>query len=358
MKVVPLAIIIFLCISPLVAVYATAPSWNLDSVSSGWVSNNSWNWESADNSNSADFTYSCLNVSNFQTWSFGFKTVSITVGGVWLMSSMNHWGTFTLNDVSNTHTLVLKLRVKAGLSVLGWVNYNTEWMYSFDGSAYDFNTFILNNWVDTDVWFYKSASDVLSVSLVTLNHNNGTVIQKYIYDFTVGSSWFSHVDMHQRIDKTVEWWATGKVIGEKCDEVYTTGTSSVGEPSANVHVPSLAEQIAGAFISGFKFIWDGLLSVLPEGVRNPLNSTMGHIGGFGSLVVSILGSVFSFVVSNYLLIFGMWGLYELAWLVKYAENGGISAFVEHWRSNLDHVIHFGEILFSIARTVVALIKWW
>lgn len=103
---------------------------------------------------------------------------------------------------------------------------------------------------------------------------------------------------------------------------------------------------------------DAVMSVLPAPVRELLNSVGGAITGFGGLAFGLLAVLFGLVTSNYVLILGLWGMYELYHIVKLIEGGDFTQYIEHWKGELRLILAIGNIILAIARTIVALIKWW
>lgn len=356
-KIVSILAIAFIiaCLIPSLSV--ARADWSFNSASGGWVSYSDSAWKSTDSGNYEQFGYDWA-LSSFQLWSFVINSNSSNAGGLAFFATNTQKSTFEINDISNSHVADVIVWHVNHLVAFGYSTQITEFQTYLDGNVLplynpsgqsSYHSISVGGFEPVTVNFYRNGSSLLGISIYMQNMKWNEVLD-------VGaSSWFDNVTIHQKIEKIETAYGSGYIGGSKTNEFIVSGSSaSVDNPNDSIVTLSLGQVIAEMFISAMKFAWDHVMSVLPVGMRDALNS----VGNVILNVVSFGNTIVGFLGHNYLLIIGLLGMYEMMFILKYVDDRNIRVWMDHYVSEWHFFVSVGNAMMAVARTIVTLIKWW
>jgi len=353
-NVIVLCLIFFLTVS----VIPTSAYWIKTDSAGNWDYQNHNSWKSPYDKNYSYFEYK-MNQTSFNRWSFVVRLIDYEVGGLWEIEKCTQLFNATLCDGESwTHKIEILVGHECSIHIFGIKTVKTWIQVKIDGQVEPIIPIQRN--MDVEIHIWRSSTDILSITYIMkydYTQNEANFYREGI-NKTVGSSWFSNVDLKQRVEKQLYSWgyAEGMIQGEKVQEVIGSG-GAISKPYSFREL-TLAEQIGSELWRNLKGLSDMAYNSLPENIREFLDNASKIIYDFGLFVFSLFNILVNILISNIPLVLGAYGLYLLYIIFKAIDKGDFSILFEHFISISKLFIAIGNTVLSVVRTIISLVKWW
>jgi len=209
--------------------------------------------------------------------------------------------------------------------------------------------------VEVHIW--RSASGTLSLAwLLKYDATEEYATFWDIRNVTLGSAWFNSVTLTQRVEKRLFFGAGAYIKGDKTQE--TIGSNGVISQPFSFTELTLVQQIGNEVWRTLGYIQKSIYDALPQNVREFIDQAGAIIYDYGSFAWTMLNSLWSIVIENWVFIIGIYPLYLVYLIFKCMEKGDWTELVEHFFRLSGVFLSLGNAVLGVIRTIVNLIKWW